>query len=80
MNFDGPITIYQTDLFKSFIVFYLLALSPQSTPILFRCFQEKYITHNPLVQFILTFGLFYFLVTLVYTNDTVETDRDWETK
>lgn len=59
------ITEHQADLIKSFAMFYLLLIGQFLTPALFTCFEENYITHHKSLQFVLSFLVFYFLVTVV---------------
>jgi len=65
------ISIYQADLLKSVAIFYLLILSNFITGI-FTCNQKNFIQNNKMVQIIIAFGLFYFLVTLVSNTGNLE--------
>jgi hypothetical protein len=65
------ISLYQADLLKSVAVFYLLILSNFITGI-FTCNQKNFIQNNKIVQTIIAFGLFYFLVTLVSNTGNLE--------
>jgi hypothetical protein len=65
------ISLYQADLLKSVAIFYLLILSNFITGI-FTCNQKNFIQNNKMVQTIIAFGLFYFLVTLVSNTGNLE--------
>ena len=65
------ISLYQTELLKSVAIFYLLILGNFITG-LFTCQQKNFIQNNKLVQTIVAFGLFYFLVTLVSETGNLE--------
>ena len=58
----AEISIYQTDLIKSLAVFYLIVFSNFITN-LFTCYQTRIIINSKLIQYLLGFFLFYFLVT-----------------
>jgi hypothetical protein len=66
INYDflKQISIGQTDLIKSFAVFYLIIFS-NSVLGLFTCHQINFVKKNKPVLIIIAFSLFYFLVTLV---------------
>ena len=66
------ISVFQSDLIKSFAIFYLLLVGNYIGPSLFACFQINFIKHHKLVQFILAFMLFYFLVILVSDTGKLE--------
>ena len=67
----GQISLYQTELLKSVAIFYLLILGNFITG-LFTCQQKNFIQRSKLVQTIVAFGLFYFLVTLVSETGNLE--------
>ena len=59
----AEISIYQTDLIKSLAIFYLIVFSNFVTN-LFTCYQTRIIVNSKLLQYLLGFFLFYFLVTI----------------
>ena len=63
----SEITTSQADLIKSFAVFYLLLIGNYIGNSLFTCFQLTYIKNNKWLQLLISFFLFYFLVT-VFSN------------
>ena len=71
VNIFSQISLYQTELLKSVAIFYLLILGNFITG-LFTCQQKNFIQNNKLVQTIVAFGLFYFLVTLVSETGNLE--------
>jgi len=62
----------QADLIKSFAIFYLLLVGNYVGKSIFTCFQIKYIQNNKWVQLLISFLLFYFLVTLVSDTGKLE--------
>ena len=71
MSIFKDISLYQADLLKSVAIFYLLILGNFITG-LFTCNQKNFIQNNKMVQTIIAFGLFYFLVTLVSNTGNLE--------
>ena len=71
MSIFKDISLYQADLLKSVAIFYLLILSNFITGI-FTCNQKNFIQNNKMVQTVIAFGLFYFLVTLVSNTGNLE--------
>jgi len=67
----SEISARQEDLIKSFAIFFLLSVGPYVTPSLFTNFQVKYLTNNKSLKIVLSFLLFYFLVTLVSSNSEI---------
>ena len=62
----------QADLIKSFAIFYLLLVGNYIGKTIFTCLQIKYIEHNKWLQLLMSFMLFYFLVTLVSDTGKLE--------
>jgi len=59
------ITQHQSDVIKSFAIFYLLLVGNYIGGSLFTCFQITYIKEHKWLQLLISFLLFYFLVTLI---------------
>lgn len=55
----------QADLIKSFAIFYLLLVANRVDSSIFTCFQIKYIQKNTWLKLLISFFLFYFLVSIV---------------
>jgi hypothetical protein len=62
----------QADLIKSFAIFYLLLVGNYVGTSIFTCFQITYIKKNKWLQLLISFLLFYFLVTLVSDTGKLE--------
>ncbi len=62
----------QADLIKSFAIFYLLLVGNYVGTSIFTCFQIQYIQKNKWLQILISFLLFYFLVTLVSDTGKLE--------
>jgi hypothetical protein len=62
----------QADLIKSFAIFYLLLVGNYVGTSIFTCFQITYIQKNKWLQILISFLLFYFLVTLVSDTGKLE--------
>ena len=62
----------QSDLIKSFAVFYLLLVGNYIGDSLFTCFQINYIKTHRWIQLFIAFFLFYFLVSLVSNTGKLE--------
>lgn len=62
----------QADLIKSFAIFYLLLVGNYVGDSIFTCFQINYIQKNKWLQILISFLLFYFLVTLVSDTGKLE--------
>ena len=62
----------QADLIKSFAIFYLLLVGNYVGTSIFTCFQIQYMRKNKWVQLLISFLLFYFLVTLVSNTGKLE--------
>jgi len=62
----------QSDLIKSFAVFYLLLVGNYIGDSLFTCFQINYIKSHRWIQLFISFLLFYFLVSLVSNTGKLE--------
>jgi hypothetical protein len=62
----------QADLIKSFAIFYLLLVGNYVGTSIFTCFQLQYIHKNKWLQLVISFLLFYFLVTLVSDTGKLE--------
>lgn len=71
IDFLKEISLSQTDLIKSFAVFYLIIFS-NTVLGLFTCHQINFIKKNKLVLIVIAFSLFYFLVTLVSETENIE--------
>lgn len=71
-RFVNEISEKQADLIKSFAIFYLLLVGTYIGDGIFTCFQIKYITKHKWIQFLMSFLLFYFLVTLVSDTGKIE--------
>jgi len=70
--FLNEITENQADIIKSFAIFYLLLVGNYVGSSIFTCFQENYIKHHKWLQLLMSFLLFYFLVTLVSDTGKLE--------
>jgi hypothetical protein len=66
------ISVGQADLIKSFAIFYLLLVGNYIGTSLFTCFQINYIKQHKWLQLVISFLLFYFLVTLVSDTGKLE--------
>ena len=64
LGFLSEISTHQTDLIKSLALFYLIIFSNFMLQ-LFTCYQQNIIIKNKVIQYIIGFFLFYFLVILV---------------
>ena len=62
----------QSDLIKSFAIFYLLLVGSHVDNSVFTCFQLKFIEHNKWLQLFLAFLLLYFLVSIVSDTGNLE--------
>lgn len=62
----------QADLIKSFAIFYLLLVGNFIVSSIFTCFQINVIKNNKLLELLIAFFLFYFLVTLVSNTGKLE--------
>lgn len=62
----------QADLIKSFAIFYLLLVGNYVGTSIFTCLQINYIQNNKWLQILISFLLFYFLVTLVSDTGKLE--------
>ena len=62
----------QADLIKSFAIFYLLLVGNYIGNSLFTCFQVNYIKSHKWLQLLISFLLFYFLVSLVSDTGKLE--------
>lgn len=71
-EFFKEITTGQADLIKSFAIFYLLLVGNYIGSSIFTCFQINYIQKNKWLQLVISFLLFYFLVTLVSDTGKLE--------
>jgi hypothetical protein len=72
LEFIKEITTGQADLIKSFAIFYLLLVGNYIGSSIFTCFQINYIQKNKWLQLVISFWLFYFLVTLVSDTGKLE--------
>ena len=63
---------HQIDLIKSFAVFYLLLVGNLMVKSMFTCFQITYIMSHKWLQFVISFFLFYFLVSLISETGKLE--------
>jgi hypothetical protein len=72
LEFFKEITTGQADLIKSFAIFYLLLVGNYIGSSIFTCFQINYIQKNKWLQLVISFWLFYFLVTLVSDTGKLE--------
>ena len=70
--FLNEITENQADIIKSFAIFYLLLVGNYVGSSIFTCFQENYIRGHKWLQLLMSFLLFYFLVTLVSDTGKLE--------
>jgi len=68
----SEISTSQADLIKSFAVFYLLLIGNYIGNSLFTCFQLTYIKNNKWLQLLISFFLFYFLVTVLSNTGQME--------
>jgi hypothetical protein len=66
------ISVFQSDLIKSFAIFYLLLVGNYVGGSLFACYEINYIKTHKWFQFMLLFFLFYFLVILVSDTGKLE--------
>jgi len=71
-DFVKEISQTQADLIKSFAIFYLLLVGNYIGSSIFTCVQIKYIQHNKWLQLLMSFLLFYFLVTLLSETGKLE--------
>ena len=71
-DFVKEISQTQADLIKSFAIFYLLLVGNYIGSSIFTCVQIKYIQHNKWLQLLISFLLFYFLVTLLSETGKLE--------
>ena len=71
-DFVEEISQTQADLIKSFAIFYLLLVGNYIGSSIFTCVQIKYIQHNKWLQLLISFLLFYFLVTLLSETGKLE--------
>jgi len=71
LDYISEITARQEDLIKSFAIFFLLSVGPYVTPSLFTKTEMKYLTNSMMLQIILSFFLFSFLVTLVSSKGEI---------
>lgn len=62
----------QADLIKSFALFYLLLVGNYIGSSIFTCFQIDYIERNKELQLLISFFLFYFLVTIISDTGKLE--------
>ena len=62
----------QADLIKSFAIFFLLLVGNYTSTSIFTCFQIETIKKHKWIQLLLSFLLFYFLVTLVSGTGKLE--------
>jgi hypothetical protein len=63
---------HQADLIKSFAIFYLILVGNYVGNSLFMCFQINYIKSHKWLQLVISFLLFYFLVSLVSDTGKLE--------
>jgi hypothetical protein len=70
--FVKEISENQADIIKSFAVFYLLLVGNYIGSSIFTCNQINFIKNNNWLKLLLSFFLFYFLVTLVSTTGKLE--------
>jgi len=66
------ISVGQADLIKSFAIFYLLIVGTYIGSSIFTCFQINFIKKNKTLQLVISFLLFYFLVTLISNTGKLE--------
>jgi hypothetical protein len=66
------ISVGQADLIRSFAIFYLLLVGNYIGTSIFTCFQINFIKKNKTLQLIISFLLFYFLVTLISNTGKLE--------
>ena len=66
------ISVGQSDLIKSFAIFYLLIVGNYIGTSLFTCFQINYIKEHKWLQLVIAFFLFYFLVIIVSDTGHLE--------
>lgn len=71
-TFIKEISQNQADMIKSFAIFYLLLIGNYVGSSIFTCFQINYIKQHKWLQLLLSFLLFYFLVTLVSETGKLE--------
>ena len=71
-NFSKGITDVQSDLFKSFAIFYLLIVGAYIGDGIFTCYQRRFITQHHNVQLGIAFVSFYFLVILVSDSGNLQ--------
>jgi hypothetical protein len=66
------ISVSQSDLIKSFAIFYLLLVGNYIGSSLFTCFQINYLKEHKMLQLVIAFFLFYFLVIIVSDTGNLE--------
>jgi hypothetical protein len=71
-NIFKEISQNQADMIKSFAIFYLLLVGNYVGTSIFTCFQINYIKQHKWLQLLISFLLFYFLVTLVSETGKLE--------
>jgi hypothetical protein len=71
-TFIKEISQNQADLIKSFAIFYLLLVGNYIGNSIFTCFQINYIKQHKWLQLLISFLLFYFLVTLLSETGKLE--------
>ena len=71
-NLISEISQNQADLIKSFAIFYLLLVGNYVGTSIFTCFQINYIRNNKWLQLLISFLLFYFLVTIISNTGKLE--------
>jgi len=71
-TYINEISQNQADIIKSFAIFYLLLVGNYIGSSIFTCVQIKYIQHNKWLQLLISFLLFYFLVTLLSETGKLE--------
>jgi len=71
-SFNKEISQNQADMIKSFAIFYLLLVTNYVGTSIFTCFQIRYIKEHKGLQLVISFLLFYFLVTLVSETGKLE--------
>jgi hypothetical protein len=71
-NFINEISQNQADIIKSFAIFYLLLVGNYIGSSIFTCHQINYIKQHKWIQLLISFLLFYFLVTLLSETGKLE--------
>jgi len=71
-TFIKEISQNQADMIKSFAIFYLLLVGNYVGTSIFTCFQINYIKQHKWLQLLISFLLFYFLVTLLSETGKLE--------